>query len=63
MSSHDTVLVIATIVLGLGLVLILWRELAAAGERRKVGVVRDTIEVMMPVAATIALIWWAWAVR
>jgi hypothetical protein len=57
------VLVIATVVIGLGLALILWRELAAAGQRRKVGAVRDSVEVLLPIAATVALVVWAWVAR
>jgi hypothetical protein len=57
---RDTMRIVATVVVGLGLVLILWRELAAADERRTVGAVRDTFEVLLPVAATIALLVWVW---
>ncbi len=52
--------VAATALVGLGLILILWRELAAAGERRKVGPVRDTFEVLLPIAVTVALVVWVW---
>lgn len=57
---EDAVRAGATAVVGLGLVLILWRELAAAGERRTVGPVRDTFEVLLPIAATVALVVWVW---
>lgn len=57
---QDTMRIVATGVVGLGLILILWRELAAAGERRIVGPVRDTIEVLLPVAATATLVVWVW---
>ena len=57
---QDVVLVVASVVVSLGLLLILWRELGSAGARRRVGVVRDTIEVLLPVVATFGLIAWAW---
>ena len=53
-------LIVGTVLVGLGLVLIMWRELGGAQERRKVGAVRDTVEVLLPVAATIALLGWVW---
>lgn len=57
---QDAVRIAATAVTGLGLVLILWRELAAAGERRRVGPVRDVFEVLLPIVATVALVVWVW---
>ncbi len=57
---QDAMRIVATVVVGIGLILILWRELAAAGERRKVGPLRDTFEVMLPVVATVALVVWVW---
>jgi hypothetical protein len=56
----DTILVVATVVVVVGLVLIGWRELAGATERRKVGPVRDTIEVLLPIVAMVALLVWVW---
>jgi len=58
---HDVTLIVATALVGSGLVLVLWRELAGAGQRRRVGPVRDLIEVLLPVAATLALLVWVWA--
>ncbi|MCP4308200.1 MAG: hypothetical protein GY926_15610 [bacterium] len=58
---RDAVLVAGTIIVALGLVLIMWRELAGAADRRKVGAGRDTAEVLLPVLATVALLWWVWA--
>ena len=57
---QDVVRVAATVMVGLGLILILWRELADAGARRKVGALRDLAEVALPIAATIALVVWVW---
>lgn len=57
---RDFTLLAATVLVGLGLALVLWRELASAGERRRVGPVRDVIEVLLPVAATLALLLWVW---
>ncbi|MDJ0953472.1 MAG: hypothetical protein QNJ81_07315 [Acidimicrobiia bacterium] len=57
---RDAVLIIGTALVGLGLILILWRELASAAERRKVGPLRDTFEVLLPVVATVALVAWVW---
>lgn len=57
---RDTVLIVATLVVAVGLVLVGWRELAGAAERRKVGPVRDTIEVLLPLVATVALLVWVW---
>ncbi len=56
----DAVLIIGTVLVGVGLMLILWRELNNASERRKVGAVRDAVEVLLPVVATIALVVWVW---
>lgn len=56
----NAILIVATAVVGLGLILILWRELAGAASRRQVGPLRDTVEVILPVAATVALLWWVW---
>ena len=55
-------LIIGTILVGVGLGLILWRELASAADRRKVGVIRDVVEVLLPVVATVALVVWVWVV-
>ena len=57
---RDATLIAGTVIIGLGLVLIIWRELAGAANRRKVGAVRDTAEVLLPVIATLALLWWVW---
>ena len=57
---RDTVLIVGTLLVGVGLVLILWRELAGAAERRRVGKVRDTFEVLLPILATVALVVWVW---
>jgi len=40
--------------------MILWRELSSADGRRKVGRARDVTEVLLPVVATVALLWWVW---
>ncbi len=58
---QDTVRLVATIVVALGLATILWRELSDAADRRKVGEVRDLVEVFLPVLATVALLVWVWA--
>jgi hypothetical protein len=57
---RDSILIVATVLVGLGLALVLWRELAGAAERRQVGPVRDVVEVLLPVLATVALLWWVW---
>lgn len=57
---EHAVRLVATVIVGLGLVMILWRELANAGERRKVGPARDVTEVLLPVVATVALLVWVW---
>ncbi len=56
----DVVLVLGTALVGIGLALILWRELAGAAERRQVGPLRDTFEVLLPIVATVALVIWVW---
>ena len=53
-------LIVGTVLVGLGLLLILWREFGGAADRRKVGPVRDTLEVLLPVVATVALLVWVW---
>jgi len=57
---RDATLILGTVLVGGGLVMILWRELFGAAERRKTGAVRDTFEVLLPVAATVALVVWIW---
>ena len=57
---RDAVLIVGTLLVGVGLLLILWRELGGAAERRRVGRLRDTFEVMLPVVATVALVVWVW---
>jgi hypothetical protein len=57
---RDAALIVGTVLAGVGLVMILWRELTSAAERRKVGPVRDTLEVLLPVIASIALVVWVW---
>ena len=57
---RDVTLVAGSVIVALGLLLIMWRELAGAADRRKVGAVRDTVEVLLPVIAMVALLWWVW---
>lgn len=57
---RDVTLVAGTVIVALGLVLIMWRELAGATDRRKTGQVRDTVEVLLPVVAMVSLLWWVW---
>ncbi len=58
---EDVVLVVATVIVGIGLALILWRELAGAAERRRTGSLRDLAEVLLPVVLTVVLVVAAWA--
>jgi hypothetical protein len=57
---RDAVLIVGTILVAIGLLLILWRELGGAVERRRTGAVRDTFEVLLPIVATVALVAWVW---
>ena len=57
---RDAALIVGTLLVGVGLLLIMWRELGGAAERRRVGAVRDTFEVLLPVVATVALVAWVW---
>ena len=57
---REVTLVAGTVIVALGLVLIMWRELAGATDRRKTGQVRDTVEVLLPVVAMVSLLWWVW---
>ncbi|MDX2344814.1 MAG: hypothetical protein QNL12_14335 [Acidimicrobiia bacterium] len=57
---REAILYVATVIVVLGLALILWREFADAADRRKVGPLRDTAEVLLPVIAMLALLWWVW---
>jgi hypothetical protein len=57
---ETAVLIVATILIGLGLSMICWRELSAGGARRKVGRVRNLIEVLLPIVAAVALVVWVW---
>ena len=57
---RDATLIVATVIVACGLGLIMWREFANAADRRKVGPLRDTAEVLLPVIAMVALLWWVW---
>ena len=57
---RDAVLIVGTLLVGIGLLLILWRELGNAAERRRTGVVRDTFEVFLPIVTAAALLVWVW---
>lgn len=57
---EDAVRLIATVIVGLGLAMILWREFSASEARRKAGPFRDAIEVLLPVVATVVLLAWVW---
>jgi hypothetical protein len=57
---RDAVLILGTVLVAIGLLLILWRELGGAAERRRVGKVRDTFEVLLPIVATIVLVVAVW---
>lgn len=58
---RNAVLIVGTVLVGLGLAMILWRELSNAAERRKVGPLRDTFEVLLPVVASVAVVIWVWS--
>lgn len=60
-SLQTTVLVIASIILLGGGALIGYRELTAP-DRRRVGPIRDVIEVALPLLALFALVIGAWVV-
>ena len=60
-SLQTIVLVIASVVLLGGGALIGYRELTAP-DRRRVGPIRDVIEVLLPLAALLALVIAAWIV-
>jgi hypothetical protein len=57
---RDAARVAGTVVTGVGLALILWRELGGAAQRRRLGRVRDTVEVLLPAVAAVALLIWVW---
>ena len=60
-SLQTTVLVVATVILLGGGAFIGYRELTAP-DRRRVGPVRDVVEVALPLAALLALVIAAWVV-
>jgi len=57
---RNGVLIAGTVLAGLGLLLIVWRELSNSAERRKVGPLRDVVEVLLPLLAAAALLIWVW---
>lgn len=60
MDALDTaVLVLATVGVVGGAALVLHRELTASG-RRRVGIVRDVIEVVLPIVGVLALVVLVW---
>ena len=60
-SARITVLVVATILTLGGGVFVAYRELTAPN-RRRVGVVRDVVEVMVPVVGLLGLIVTVWSI-
>lgn len=62
MDSLDiAVLVFASLLIVGGMGVVAWRELATHPERRKVGRVRDVIEVLLPVVGIVVLVAFTWA--
>jgi len=57
---RDVVLVAGSFLVAAGLLVVLRLELSDAAARRKVGPVRDTVEVLLPALAMTALVWWVW---
>lgn len=62
MTVETTVLVIGTAIVVAGGALIAYRELAST-ERRRVGPVRDLVEVLVPIVGLVALVVAVWASR
>ena len=60
MTARETVLAVATVVTGIGLVLVLWWEMTGAAERRRGSMGRDVIEVLLPVLAAVILVAAVW---
>lgn len=57
---RDVVLISGTFLVAAGLLWVLRLELSGAAARRRVGPVRDVVEVMLPALAMALLVWWVW---
>lgn len=55
------VLLVASFLVVGGMGVVAWRELATHPERRKVGRVRDVVEVLLPVVGVVVLVAVTWA--
>lgn len=55
------VLIIATVVIVLGMIAVMWRELSSQSQRRVPSRGRDVVEVLLPVVGAALLVVWVWS--
>ena len=55
------VLIIATVVIVLGMIAVMWRELSSQSQRRVPSRGRDVFEVLLPVVGAALLVAWVWS--
>ncbi len=54
------VLIFATVVVVLGMIAVMWRELTSQSQRRVPSRGRDVVEVLIPVVGAALLVVWVW---
>ncbi len=55
------VLIFATVVVVLGMIAVMWRELTSQTQRRVPSRGRDVVEVLLPVVGAALLVAWVWS--
>ena len=60
-ATATIVLIIATVVIVLGMIAVMWRELSSQSQRRVPSRGRDFVEVLLPVVGAALLVAWVWS--
>ena len=60
-ATATIVLIIATVVIVLGMIAVMWRELSSQSQRRVPSRGRDVVEVLLPVVGAALLVAWVWS--
>ena len=60
-ATATIVLIIATVVIVLGMIAVMWRELSSQSQRRVPSRGRDGVEVLLPVVGAALLVAWVWS--
>ena len=60
-ATATIVLIIATVVIVLGMIAVMWRELSSQSQRQVPSRGRDVVEVLLPVVGAALLVAWVWS--